>query len=151
MAKVKVKDIPDVLKAWMEKPDDFWLGKCIRSLGYTSSELAKLMKSNKKIDRAVKLAFDSLFEKVIYNIAIGNIPDKLGDFIMVYNGQRLKIVKKRDAPKLFFDCPKNGGFNDLIDEEDEEDDEEEEKKEEDLQPGEFLPLFKKVKIKRKRR
>ncbi|MBI5402293.1 MAG: hypothetical protein HY959_02745 [Ignavibacteriae bacterium] len=154
--KTPIKDIPAALKKWTEKPGDFWFGKCIRSLGYTRAELTELMKKNKEIDHAVKLAFDSLFEKVIYNIATGNLHQKVGDFIMLYYGHRLKIIKKRDAKDYYYDCPKNGDFNGLVDDDDDEDDcddnedsdENSDKKIENLN-GEFGPLFKKIKIKNK--
>lgn len=154
MNKVKVKDIPAALARWTEKPGDFWFGKCIRSLGYTRAELSALMKNNEEIDRAVKLAFESLFEKVIYNIAVGNIDNKLGDFIMLFFGQQLNIIKKREVKNYFFDCPHTQDYSSLVKEDSGDDEDYDELDEDDDgdssdSDGEFKPFIKEIKFKNK--
>lgn len=137
MKKLPVSQIPAALIKWSENLDDFWFGRFIRSLGYTRSELGKLMKKNKNVDHAVKLAFESLFEKVIYKIVNGYFKSDVGDFIMLFYGQKYDIIKKRELVNFKFDVPHDQDFSGLVEEEDNEPESEDEP---EVPEGEFGPL-----------
>lgn len=137
MKKTPISQIPAALIKWSENLDDFWFGRFIRSLGYTRSELGKLMKKNKTVDHAVKLAFESLFEKVIYKIVNGYFKSDVGDFIMLFYGQKYDIIKKRELTNFKFDVPHDQDFSDLVEEEDTESESEDDT---EIPEGEFGPL-----------
>jgi hypothetical protein len=108
MKKLPINKIPSALLQWADSPDDFWLGRLIRSTGYTKKEIGELAKKHKKIEHAVKLAVDSLFDKIFYNIMVGYLKPDVAEFLMMYYGLELNLVKKRDAYKYKYE---NSGVN----------------------------------------
>jgi hypothetical protein len=110
MKKLPIKKIPGAFAEWSEKIEDIWIGRLIRSMGYTKTEIAELAKTHPDIDRAVKIAVDSLFEKMFYKVIEGYFTADIGDFYLIYHGQKLNLLKKKEIPKYNFNLL---GINDF--------------------------------------
>lgn len=142
MKKLPINKIPDELKKWSENLDDFWLGRFIRSIGYTKKDIASLAKKHKKIDWAVKLAMDSFFDKMFYKIMAGYINPGVAVFLMTYYGQELNLIKPRDSHKFKFETSMENNFSEFL-EEDTAGADNEEIEEDDDENKPFIEIIKK--------
>jgi len=100
MNKINKEDIPSALNKWADDPNDFWLHRYFRSIGYTIDEIIKLSRENPEIRTALNFTFDSLFEKTIVKMIDGSIKAEIGDFIYKNYIDRFKAAKERKVIEI---------------------------------------------------
>jgi hypothetical protein len=93
MKKLNIKQIPTAILNWCDDLDDFWLTRFIRSIGYTRDELVELANKNIEIKRALRLAIDSLVDKVIYRTLEGYCTPEFADFMIIFYSRNFDFVK----------------------------------------------------------
>lgn len=100
MKKLPIKKIPAALNKWADNPDDFWLHRYFRSIGYSIDEIIILSQENPEIRTALNFAMDSLFEKAIVKMIDGSINSKLANFIFKNYVERFKAAKERKVIEI---------------------------------------------------
>jgi hypothetical protein len=95
MNKIPKSEIPENLLKWCDDTEDFWIMKYIRSMGYTREEMVRLAEKNRKIKYALRMALDSLIDKVIHRVAAGYFNTEFADFVLKQYAENFKLIEKK--------------------------------------------------------
>jgi hypothetical protein len=97
MKKLPKSKLSAAIIKWSNDFDNFWLHRYLRSLGYTLDEVIELSDNDLDIGYSIMVAYDSIFEKVMYKIADRTFTPEAADFALKIYSDYL-YPKRRKPP-----------------------------------------------------